>query len=209
MCGDSNIPIPSDTTSGPRRGGSFRNSSTRGLRGCSLVMFCIVYRQVSSMPPALHWIIHHCIVEWMRNYTWIQTWNSEKLVDWLGYWLTDWRNDGMTKFWMKSIHHPKGLPDALGDAAEFLQSRFRNEVMPLHVGGSVQPAKSYVAVLDLALSCKGPNHPTRRVSSWILQNQRLHTTSNLSARLGSYRSHKDDFCVYKERGPVELCFSHS
>ena len=66
---------------------------------------------------------------------------------------------------MKSIHHPKGLPDAPGDAAEFLQSRFRNEVMPLHVGGSVQPAKSYIAVLDLALSCKGPNHPTTHVSS--------------------------------------------
>ena len=60
MCGDSNIPIPSDTTSRrPHWGGSFRNSSTRGLRGCSLVMFCIVYRQVSSMPPALHWRIHH------------------------------------------------------------------------------------------------------------------------------------------------------
>ena len=61
---------------------------------------------------------------------------------------------------MKSIQiHTKGLPDAPGDAAEFLQSRFRNEVMPLDVGGSVQPAKSYIDVLDLAvLSCKGPNH---------------------------------------------------
>ena len=170
-------------------------------------MFCIVYRQVSSMPPAL-WIIHHCMVEWMRNYTWIQTWISEKLVDWATGWLTE-MTELLNSEWNQFKSTQKGLPDASGMAAEFLQSRFRNEVMPLHVGGSVQPAKSYVAVLDLALSCKGPNHPTRRVSSWILQNQRLHTTSNLSARLGSYRSHKDDFCVYKERGPVELCFSHS
>lgn len=212
MCGDSNIPIPSDTTSGPRRGGSFRNSSTRGLRGCSLVMFCIVYRQVSSMPPALHWIIHHCIVEWMRNYTWIQTWNSEKLVDWLGYWLTDWRNDGMTKFWMKSIQiHPKGCLMRLETLPSFSNPVFGMKSCHLTLVAlySLQSRTSTYSTWLFWVVKVRTTVPSRRVSSWILQNQRLHTTSNLSARLGSHWSHKDDFCVYKERGPVELCFSHS